>query len=158
MLGNCPNLVWDSLYVRFAAVFNQERCSLSGSTVYPGARFGVSLKLLYPETDLLAESFCCRSCWLHASCGVEVLMNSFLAATIDSLVRTPAGRFHMWAGESRSLERFWLLRYRGLGANVHVALGGSGLDYVILLSEGGGVGSWLRLITEGGKKCQKLIT
>ena len=62
MLGNCPNLVWDSLYVRFAAVFNQERCSLSGSTVYPGARFGVSLKLLYPETDLLAESFCCRSC------------------------------------------------------------------------------------------------
>ena len=39
--------------------------------------------------------------------------------------------------------------------------GGSGLDYVILLSEGGGwVGSLLRLITEGGgggggKKCQK---
>ena len=36
MLGNCPNLVRDSLYVRFAAVFNHERCSLSGSTVYPG--------------------------------------------------------------------------------------------------------------------------
>ena len=48
-------------------------------------------------------------------------MNSSLAATIDSLVRTPAGRFHMWAGASRSLERFRLLRYRGLGANVHVA-------------------------------------
>ena len=27
-------------------------------------------------------------------------MNSSLAATIDSLVRTPAGRFHMWAGAS----------------------------------------------------------
>ena len=38
-------------------------------------------------------------------------MNSFLTATIDSLVRTPAGRFHMWAGASRSLERFRLLRY-----------------------------------------------
>ena len=36
-------------------MFNHERCSLSGSTVYPGARFGVSLKLLYPETDLVAE-------------------------------------------------------------------------------------------------------
>ena len=47
-------------------------------------------------------------------------MNSSLAATIDSLVRTPAGRFHMWAGASRSLERFRLLRYRGLGANVYV--------------------------------------
>ena len=45
-------------------------------------------------------------------------MNSSLAATIYSLVRTPAGRFHMWAGASRSLERFRLLRYRGLGANV----------------------------------------
>ena len=44
-------------------MFNHERCScsLTGSTVYPGASFGVSLKLLYPETDLLAESFCCRS-------------------------------------------------------------------------------------------------
>ena len=41
---------------------NHERCSLSGSTVYPGVRFGVSLKLHYPETDILAESFCCRSC------------------------------------------------------------------------------------------------
>ena len=50
-------------------------------------------------------------------------MNSSLAATIDSLERTPAGRFHMWAGASRSLERFRLLRYRGLGANVH---GGGG--------------------------------
>ena len=45
-------------------------------------------------------------------------MKSSLAATIYSLVRTPAGRFHMWAGASRSLERFRLLRYRGLGANV----------------------------------------
>ena len=87
-------------------------------------------------------------------------MNSSLAATIDSLVRTPAERFHMWAGASRSLQRFRLLRYRGLGANVHVARshvlivkkensgrvtlnvdGGSGLDYVILLSGGGGVAS-----------------
>ena len=39
-------------------------------------------------------------------------MNSSLAATIDSLVRTPAGKW---------------------GA-------GSGLNYVILLSEGGGLG------------------
>ena len=52
-------------------MFNHERCSLSGSTVHPGARFGVRLKFLYPETDLFAESFCCRSCWLHTSCGVE---------------------------------------------------------------------------------------
>ena len=44
-------------------------------------------------------------------------MNSSLAATIHSLVRTPAGRFHMWAGGR-----------------------GSGLDYVILLSEEGGLG------------------
>ena len=48
-------------------------------------------------------------------------MNCSLAATIESLVRTPAGRFHMWAGASRSLERFRLQRYRGLGTNVHVA-------------------------------------
>ena len=34
-----------------------------------------------------------------------VLMNSSLAATIDSLVRTPAEIFHMWAGASRSLEK-----------------------------------------------------
>ena len=44
-----------------------------------------------------------------------------MAATIDSLVWTPAGRFHMWSGASQSLERFRLLKYRGLGANVHVA-------------------------------------
>ena len=56
-------------------------------------------------------------------------MNSSLSATIDSLVRTPAGRFHMWAGASRSLERLRLLKKIGGG--------GSGLDYVILLSEGG---------------------
>ena len=40
-------------------------------------------------------------------------MNSSLPATIDSLVRTPAGRFHMWAGESRSLERLRLLKNGG---------------------------------------------
>ena len=83
-------------------------------------------------------------------------MNSSLAATIDSLVRTSAGRFHMWAGASRSLKR-----YRGLGANVHVALGGggSGLDYVILLSEGGG-GGWVLITVDygGGKNAKKLIT
>ena len=46
MLGNCPNLVRDSLYVRFAALcLIMIRCSLTGSTVYPGANFGVSLKL-----------------------------------------------------------------------------------------------------------------
>ena len=42
-------------------------------------------------------------------------MNSSLAATIDSLVRTPAGRFHMWAGASRSLERLRLLKMGGGG-------------------------------------------
>ena len=54
-------------------------------------------------------------------------MNSSLAATIDSLVRTPAGIFHMWAGASRSLERLRLLKMGGGGGG-----GGSGLDYVIL--------------------------
>ena len=48
-------------------------------------------------------------------------MNSSLAATIDSLVQTLAGRFHMWAGASRSLERFRLLRYRNV-ARSHVLI------------------------------------
>ena len=107
-------------------------------------------------------------------------MNSSLAATIDSLVWTPAGRFHMWSGASQSWERFRLLKYRGLSANVHVARshvlifdsqegekigggggGGSGLDYVILLSEGGG--GWVLITVDyggggGGKNAKKLIT
>ena len=45
------------------------------------------------------------------------------------------------------------LKNRGGGGG-----GGSGLDYIILLSQEGGVGSLLRLIGEGGKKCQKNIT
>ena len=41
-------------------------------------------------------------------------MYSSLAAIIDSLVRTPAGRFHMWAGASWSLERLRLLKIGGV--------------------------------------------
>ena len=144
-------------------MFNHERCSLSGSTVYPGARFGVSLKLFYPETDLLAESFCCHSCWLHASCGVEGFNellpgsnNRLLGA--DSCWKIP---YVGWCITELGKVQITKVLYRGLGANVHVARshvlivkkensgggggsarGGSGLDYVMLLSGGGGgVGS-----------------
>ena len=154
MLGNCPNLVRDSLYVVCkvcSSVFNHERCSLSGSTVYPGARFGVSLKLLYPEADLLSESFCCRSCWLHASCGVEGFYELLPGSNNRlQLVRTPAGRFHMWAGASQSLERLRLLKIGGGRSwlrNIAVREGGWVL---ITVDYGGGRGvknakkNWLR--------------
>ena len=152
-------------------MFNHERCSLSGSTVYPGVRFGVSLKLIYPETDLLAESFCCRSCWLHASCGVESF-NELLPGSnnrlpgVDSCWKIPyvvwcitkLGKVQItkvpWVGCKRPCSKEPCIDSQEGEKNG----GGSGLDYVILLSEGGGLGldyGWLR---RGGgvKKCQKI--
>ena len=40
-------------------------------------------------------------------------MNSSLAATIDSLVRTPAGRFHMWGGGQALITSFLIKQING---------------------------------------------
>ena len=57
-------------------------------------------------------------------------MNSSLAATIDSLVRTPAGRFHMWAGASpiTELGKVLITKVPWVGCKRPCSKWGSGLD------------------------------
>ena len=60
-------------------------------------------------------------------------MNSSLAATIDSLVRTPAGRFHMWAGANVHVARSHVLIVKKENSG-RVTLNVEELDEVFILA------------------------